>query len=152
MCNEIMRTMPNAFYCIPDDFKRQKMCIKAIEVDPSFFQLVPDHLKTQETYDRAVKDDSSPLQFVLDWFITKERVDMWYDDYYDEGDYWVTDDEDKFFEWYDGYTKRNTQKAQIKKELIPIAWHSSRWWDRCRKKRKKRQKNCGDKYGLFCVW
>ena len=32
-------------------------------------------------------------------------------------------------EWYDGYKKRKAQKAQIKKDLIPIAWHPSRWWD-----------------------
>ena len=50
---------------------------------------------------------------------------MWYDDYYDgdhwddDGDYW-DDDKDKFFEWYDGYQKRKAQKAQIKKELMPI--------------------------------
>ena len=51
---------------------------------------------------------------------------MWYDDYYDDdGD----NDEDKFFEWYDGYKKRNAQKASIKKELMPIAWHPSRYWD-----------------------
>ena len=32
-------------------------------------------------------------------------------------------------EWYDGYKKRKAQKAQIKKDLIPIASHPSRWWD-----------------------
>ena len=41
------------------------------------------------------------------------------------------DEEDKFFEWYDGYKKRNTQKAKIKKELMSMAWHPSRWWDWC---------------------
>ena len=51
---------------------------------------------------------------------------MWYDEYYDDdGD----NDEDKFFEWYDGYKKRKAQKASIKKELMPIAWHPSRYWD-----------------------
>ena len=37
-------------------------------------------------------------------------------------------DKDRLIEWYDGYKKR---KAQIKKELIPITWHPSRWWDWC---------------------
>ena len=36
-----------------------------------------------------------------------------------------------FFEWYDRYQKRMTQKAQIKKELLPIAWYPSRQWDWC---------------------
>ena len=55
---------------------------------------------------------------------------MWNDDYYDDdGDYLVDDDDDKFFKWYDGYKKRKTQKAQIKKELMPIAWHLDRVMD-----------------------
>ena len=45
MCNEIMRTMQNAFHRIPDRFKTQEMCIKAVGVDPSFLQLVPNHFK-----------------------------------------------------------------------------------------------------------
>ena len=40
-------------------------------------------------------------------FVTKEWMWMWYDDYYyDDGDHWNDDDEDKFFEWYDGFKKR----------------------------------------------
>ena len=32
---------------------------------------------------------------------------MWHDDYCDDdGDHWNDDDEDKYFEWYDGYKKR----------------------------------------------
>ena len=129
MCNEIMRTMPNAFHRIPDRFKTQKMCIKTVEVDSSFLQLVPDHFKMQEIRDKAVKEDSLSFQFVPDSFVTREGVDMWYDDYYNEGDYWVTEGDDKFFEWYDGYKKQKAQKASIKKELMPIAWHPSRWGD-----------------------
>ena len=58
---------------------------------------------------------------------------MWYDDYYDDDDgHWDNDDnEDKFFEWYDGYKKRKAQKTKFKKELMPIVWHPSRWWDWC---------------------
>ena len=52
---------------------------------------------------------------------------MWYDDYYDDnGDHW-NDDEDHFFEWYEGCKKRKAQKAQIKKELTFIAWYPSRY-------------------------
>ena len=29
----------------------------------------------------------------------------------------------------DAYRKRKTQKAKIKEELIPVAWHPDRWWD-----------------------
>ena len=55
---------------------------------------------------------------------------MWHDGYYyDDGGHWDDDDEDKFFEWYDGYKKRKAQKASTKEELLPIAWHISRYWD-----------------------
>ena len=40
--------------------------------------------------------------------------------------------------------KRKAQKAKIKKELMPIAWHPSRYWDWCmsedEKKKKKTEK------------
>ena len=51
---------------------------------------------------------------------------MWYDDttYYN-------DDEDNFFKWCDSYKKRKVQKASIKEELMPIAWHPSGYWDWC---------------------
>ena len=66
---------------------------------------------------------------------------MWYDDYYhDDGDHWDDDDnEDKYFEWYEGYKKRKAEKAQIKKELMPIAWHPSRWWNWCMQEDEKKE-------------
>ena len=30
---------------------------------------------------------------------------------------------------YEAYKSQKTQKASIKEELMPIAWHPSRWWD-----------------------
>ena len=69
--------------------------------------------------DKAVKDDPSFLKFVTDWFVTQQQIDVWYDD-----DYWYHDDE--LIEWYNGYQKRKAQKAKIKEELLPIAWHTNR--------------------------
>ena len=43
---------------------------------------------------------------------------MWHDDIA-----YCNDDEDNFFKWYDRYKKRKVQKASIKEELLPIAWH-----------------------------
>ena len=53
------------------------------------------------------------------------RVLKYHDNYYV--------DDDRVIEWHNGesHQKRTAQKAQIKKELIPIAWHPSRWWDWC---------------------
>ena len=74
---------------------------------------------------------------------------MWYDDneYCDDDD-----DENNFFKWYDGYKKRKAQKAPIKEELLPIAWHLLRWWAWCiSKDEKERQKDCGHRHGPFCI-
>ena len=51
------------------------------------------------------------------------RVLKYYEDYYF--------DDDGVIEWHDeeSHQKCKAQKAQIKKELIPFAWHPSRWWD-----------------------
>ena len=62
-------------------------------------------------------------------------------------DYWV-------IKWHnkESHQKRKAQKPQIKKELMHIAWHPSRWWDWCVRRREKRdRKNYGHKHVLFCV-
>ena len=33
----------------------------------------------------------------------------------------------EFREWFNGYKERKVQKAQIKAELLPIAWHPDRY-------------------------
>ena len=125
MCNKIMRTMPYAFHRIPDHFKTQDMCIKAVGVDPWLLKCVPDSFKTQAMCDRAARDYLFSLQFVPDWFVTQQQIDKQYhDDYFYE--------RPEMIEWQEGYKKRKAQKAQIKKELMPIAWHPSRYWDWCR--------------------
>ena len=63
-------------------------------------------------------------------------------------------DDDGIIEWYDEecHQKRKVQKAQTRKELIPIARHPLRWWDWCMTEdKKKKQKNYGSKYRPFCV-
>ena len=56
--------------------------------------------------------------------MTQQQLNLWHD-----YDYLYNDE--KLIEWYDGYKKRKAQKASIKEELMPIAWHPSRYWDRC---------------------
>ena len=111
------------------------MCEKAFEKPwLLLLEYAPNYFKTQEACDKAVRDDSSSLQFVLNWFLTSKGLDMWYNKYYDnDGNCWFTegDDDDKFFKWYDGYKKRKAQRAKINKELLPMAWQPSRWWDWC---------------------
>ena len=112
---------------VPNYFKTQKICERVVENEPYNLKFVLDHFKTQEICDKAVRDDSSSLQYVPDWFVTREEVSMWYDD----SEYCDDEDEDNFFKWYDSYKKRKTQKASIIEELMPVAWHPSRYWDWC---------------------
>ena len=88
------------------------MCDKAVEVGPFFLLCVPK------------------------WFVTQQQVKLWHDDddFYDDDD-----DDDELVEWYDGRQKRKAQKAQLKKELMLIAWHPSRWWDWCFPEDEKKQ-------------
>ena len=139
---------PAAFFLVPDHFKTQEICIKAVEVDPCLLEDVPDHLKTQEICNEAVSiypyllehvpdylktqemcdkafwKSTFSLQYVPDWFVTQQQLKLWhdYDDYCND---------DKLIEWYEGHKKRKAKKAKIKAELMPIAWYPSRWWDWC---------------------
>ena len=89
------------------------MCEGAIEASSWQLKYVPDQYKTQEMCNKAVRDDPSTLRYVSNWLFTGEWVRMWYD----ESDYWA-DDDDNFFKWYEGYKKRKAQKASLKEELL----------------------------------
>ena len=139
-----VRIIPNAFHQISDHFKTQEICNKVVEVDPWQLKDVPNHFKTQEMCNKAMRYYPFSLQFVPDWFVTQQQIDVWYDDNY------VYDDE--IIEWYDGCKARKAQKAKIKEEFSPIAWHPSRRWDWIDvflKMKKQKQKNCGHKHGPF---
>ena len=74
--------------------------------------------------EKAFWEDTCSLQYVPDWFVTQQQLKLWHDDTY----YY---NNDKLIEWYDGYQKHKAQKAKIKEELIPIAWHPDRLMDLC---------------------
>ena len=61
---------------------------------------VPDQHKTHEVCDDAVRRTSWLLKYVPDWFVTKQQIKSCY-----------------------GHQKRRSQRAKIKEELMPIAWH-----------------------------
>ena len=97
---------------------------KTIEDESGTLEYVPNYFKTQRMCKRAVENEPYTLKFVPDWFITKEQIGLWHDE-----DEYCNDDE--IIEWYNDYKKRKAQKAKIKEELLPIAWHPLRWWDWC---------------------
>ena len=115
--------MSSGLFFIPDNIKTQKMCERAIEDEPRSLALVPNHLKTQGLCIKAVEACPWLLKYVPDWILTQEQVKLWHGyDYYCNNE---------FIKWYEGYQKRMAQKASIKEELSPIAWHPSRWWGWC---------------------
>ena len=59
--------------------------------------------------------------------MTYQQINLYHNNYHN------------FFKWYDGHKKRKAQKTQIKKELIPIAWHPSRYWDWCMPEDEKKE-------------
>ena len=125
MCKEVICNNPAAFFLIPDRFKTQEMCIKAVDVDLWQLWDVPDDYKLQEMCDAAVREDPSFLIYVPDWFLRQQQVNMWYDDYYNDDNY------NQVIGWHNGCQKRMVQKAKIKEDLMPIVWHPLRWWDWC---------------------
>ena len=151
--DEAVARNPYKLKFVPDYFKTQGMCTKALEEDPLSLQYVPNHLKTKEMCDKAVDIELCVLVFVPDhfetqesaliegyvpdhfkmqgmchksvryvpdWFVTQQKIKLWYDNYDDEN-------YDEVIGWYQGYQKRNAQKAKIEKELMVITWHLSRW-------------------------
>ena len=96
---------------VPDHFKTGEMCNEAVCEGPAAFFLVPDRFKTQEMCINTAKVDPWQLYDVPDWFVVLQE--MWYEDF----------DDDHLIKWHNAYIKRKTQKAEIKKELMPIAWH-----------------------------
>ena len=134
MCNEAVRSKLCMVLFVPDHFWTQEICNEIMRTMPDAFHRIPYSFKTQKMCDHAVIYDPSSLIFVPDWFVTKDWLYMWHDDYYDNDgskDKFTADDEGEFFTWYDGYRAQRAQKASIKEELLPIAWHPTRYWDWC---------------------
>ena len=150
MCEMAVEKVSRVLRYVPDHFKTKRMRSKAVEVDPWSLEYVPEDLITREMCNKAVDDCSwqhvpnqqktremcnravswhnlSLLQYVTDWFVTKEQIKFWHNDYYK----YCYDGcgEDNFFWWHEGYKERQAQKASIKEELMPIAWHPNRVMD-----------------------
>ena len=93
------------------------MCIEVVEKCPWLLTCVLDHFKTQEVCDKAIGAGSYILWHIPDWFVKQRPLEIRHNYKCDK--------------WYDRYQKRKAQKAQIKKDLMPIVWYPSRWWDWC---------------------
>ena len=68
------------------------------------------------------------FKYVPDWFVTAEMPEKCQDE-----------------EWVEAYKQRKAQKANIKEELLPVAWHPDRVikTGALMKTRRKYLKSCG---------
>ena len=139
--NETVSNNPFGLNHVPDCLKTQTMCDYAIEKCLWVLKDVPDHLKTEKMCDKVVWGDPFSLQFVPDWFVTQQQLKLWhyYDDYCNDDDDDDDDDDDVLIKWYHDYQKHKAQKAKIKDELMPIAWHPPWWWNWCVPKDEKKE-------------
>ena len=117
-----MRKNPAAFFLVPDRFKTQGMCDVVVCMEPLLLAYIANRFKARKMCDKAVRNDHFSVWLVQDWFVPDWFVTQQWIKYLRDN---------KIIECYDGYKVRKTQKAKIKEELLPIAWHPSRWWDWC---------------------
>ena len=116
MCKEAVHREPYTLKHVHDHLKTQEMCEDVIHFKPEEIFLIPDCFKTQEMCIRAVKAGPWQLYNVPDWFVVLQE--MLCEDF---------DDNDYLIKWRNEYQKRKAQKASIKEELLPIAWHPLIW-------------------------
>ena len=103
----------------------QELCDKAFDRSHSSFVYIPDCFKTQEMCSDKFNDD------IPDWFITLEMIEIVSRPCCARCDF-------EFDEWFNGYKERKAQKAQIRDEVMPIAWHPDRVIDWCFDEEEKR--------------
>ena len=101
----------------------QELCNKAFDRSHSSFMYIPDCFKTQEMCsDKFYFSDE--VDDIPDWFITLEMIEIFSRPCCAGCDF-------EFDEWFNSYKERKAQKAQIKAELLAIAWHPDRVIDWC---------------------
>ena len=143
------------------------MCDSIIYDDPFLLRYVPDQYKTQQMCDKAVDDCLAALKFVPNWFVTSKTIKKLFTVLYTDENIPNFDedfgsvvfncngmdilnidlncmnlddnnfDEDdsgtiihvRFLAWHIKFEKRKALKEELNAELIPVAWHPNRWWD-----------------------
>ena len=92
---------------VPDQYKIQEICDKVVEEDSWLLKYVPDNFKKQKMCNKAVKEGPWLQRYVPDNF-KRQKMKA------------VKKNPHKLSK------KWKAQKAKIKEELPPIAWHPSR--------------------------
>ena len=72
MSSKAVECVPAILVFIPDHFKTQVMCEKAIGDNAFELEFVPDQYKTEKMYNKVVESEREMLQFIHDNFETQE--------------------------------------------------------------------------------
>ena len=84
MCEHVVKRLPFLIRYVPDQYKTQQTCDKAILENGGTLKSVPDCFKDQQLCDKAVDNYShtlgdkvadthpSTIQLVLEWYKTQE--------------------------------------------------------------------------------
>ena len=121
-----MEKSPEVLSFVSDQFVTQKMCDETVKKSPWMLKHVPDQFVTQKMCDKVVKENPRVLELVPDQFVTQEMCN-------------VAVKKSPCALWYRGYEQRKAQKAKIKEELMPVAWHPDRWWNWCVPEHEKKE-------------
>ena len=108
---QYVKDLLNIWYV--NQFVKQKMCNEAVEKNPWVLEHVSDQYKTQEMCNEVVEKSPWMLEHVPDQFVTQKMCDE-------------AVKKSPCALWYKGYEQRKAQKAKIKEELMPVAWHPDR--------------------------
>ena len=127
MCNEVVEKSPYALSYVPDHFVTQEMCNEAVEKSPWMLEHVPNQFVTQKMCNEAVEKNPQMLELVPDQFVTQKMCNE------------AVEKIPCALRWYKGYEQREAQKAKIKEELMPVAWHPDRWWNQCVPEHEKKE-------------
>ena len=127
MCNRAVQSYPWVLKYVPDQYKTQEMCNEAVEKNAWMLEHVPDQFVTQKMCNEAVKKSPWVLEHVPDQYKTEEMCNE------------AVEKSPEVLRWYKGYEQRKAQKAKIKEELMPVAWHPDRWWNWCVPEHEKKE-------------
>ena len=111
------------------------MCEKAFEKNPWSLMYIPNRYKTQGMCNEVAQKGLLLLEHVPDWFVLQCHLKL-----LDKcKGFCINYLYDEIIKWQNGYQKRKTQKAKIKEELLPTAWHPLRYWNWCMSEDEKKE-------------
>ena len=138
MCNGMAKGEASFLACVPDRYKTQEICKQPVKIYPYALDYVPEHFKTQEMCDKGVQKEPWSLIYAPDWFVTHQKILQVMKSIIGMRCVFLNNN-DRLIKWHNDYQKWKTQRAQIKEELFPVAWHPSRYWDWCMSEDEKRE-------------